>query len=178
MGHGQESGILDKILAVDFRDPPGDGARCWLGSLTDLFCFYTSFGVLEILLHGSQVLTALVNQIAFTGALDHGPIGKHLIPFLGIGFRLHVEQVRRCPVAYLHIPSSYAVTFLPSPKNFPRRTVARMATFGARVLICSVKQLWSTQSLLETSASRRCMCQDSTTGWNSRSGTRRRRKIS
>src|SRR6266508_130224 len=104
MGQGEESGILDKIPPMDFRDPLGDRARWCLGALTRFFlCCNPSFGRLEIRLHGLQVLTVLVTQISLAGAFHHRPIGKDLIPLLRVGFGLHRKQMRRGVLAYAHI---------------------------------------------------------------------------
>src|SRR6266446_5633552 len=101
MGQGQESGILDKIPAVDFRDPLREAGRSLERDL-GLFCFHGSFSLLEIRLHGLQVFTVLVTQIPLTGALHDRPIGKDLMPLLRVSFGLHLEQMRSIPLSYLH----------------------------------------------------------------------------
>src|SRR5919206_352365 len=111
-----------------------------------------------------------MTQIAFASAFDHLPIREDLVPFARLSVGLHLEQMWCIALAYLHTPSYDTVTFLPSPKKRPRRTVARIATLGDSFLVCSVKQLCRTHSLLYTSSSGSRICQESTTGWNSRSG--------
>ena len=102
MRQGQQALVFNKIASVDLLDPPGEGAgdgRCRLPARCGCA---PACGLLYMLPDRVHVVTGLVAQVPFTGALDHLPVGIHLVPFVGFGLRRHLKQMGRRAMTDLH----------------------------------------------------------------------------